>query len=335
MARKLQIDGMKDTQLKTLFKKNLTSITGCFLFFLSSFALHSENKKLVVGHDLWIGYSGAFVADAKGYFEDAGLDVDFKQFPGPGDTLPALISGNLDIGLTTLHNLALASLGQKKPLTSIYLLDTSNGADAIVAKKGIKSVKDLKCKKVAATDGEITHMMLIVALDKNGMTQDDIDFVNMNADDAGGAFVAGKLDAAVTWEPWVTKSKSAGGNVIFTSADIPDTILDSVAVTPQTMKSKKAELEAFLAAIDKGVAYLRSNQDESAKIIGKVLDTPPADIIEMLATDKIYDLADNKELYSSGKANLSLEKVTSFLIDKELIKDKVGADSLLTDSFIK
>ena len=335
MARKLQIVGMKNTQLKALFKKNLTSITGCFLFFLSSFPLHSENKKLVVGHDLWIGYSGAFVADAKGYFEDAGLDVDFKQFPGPGDTLPALISGNLDIGLTTLHNLALASLGQKKPLTSIYLLDTSNGADAIVAKKGIKSVKDLKGKKVAATDGEINHMMLIAALDENGMTQDDIEFVNMNADDAGGAFVAGKLDAAVTWEPWVTKSKSAGGNVIFTSADIPDTILDSVAVTPQTMKSKKAELVAFLAAIDKGVAYLRSNQDESAKIIGKVLDTPPADIIEMLSTDKIYDLADNKELYSSGKANLSLEKVTSFLIDKDLIKDKDGADSLLTDSFIK
>ena len=335
MARKLQIEGMKNTQLKTLFKKNLTSITGCFLFFLSSFPLQSENKKLVVGHDLWIGYSGAFVADAKGFFEDAGLDVDFQQFPGPGDTLPALISGNLDIGLTTLHNLALASLGQKKPLTSIYLLDTSNGADAIVAKKGIKSVKDLKGKKVAATDGEINHMMLIAALDKNGMSQDDIEFVNMNADDAGGAFVAGKLDAAVTWEPWVTKSKSAGGNVIFTSADIPDTILDSVAVTPQTMKSKKAELEAFLAAIDKGVAYLRSNQDESAKIIGKVLDTPPADIIEMLATDKIYDLADNKELYSSGKANLSLEKVTSFLIDKNLIKDKDGADSLLTDSFIK
>jgi len=335
MARKLQIVGMKNTQLKALFKKNLTSITGCFLFFLSSFPLLSENKKLVVGHDLWIGYSGAFVADAKGYFEDAGLDVDFKQFPGPGDTLPALISGNLDIGLTTLHNLALASLGQKKPLTSIYLLDTSNGADAIVAKKGIKSVKDLKGKKVAATDGEINHMMLIAALDENGMTQDDIEFVNMNADDAGGAFVAGKLDAAVTWEPWVTKSKSAGGNVIFTSADIPDTILDSVAVTPKTMKSKKAELEAFLAAIDKGVAYLRSNQDESAKIIGKVLDTPPADIIEMLATDKIYDLADNKELYSSGKANLSLEKVTSFLIEKDLIKDKDGADLLLTDSFIK
>ena len=326
---------MKITHIKSLFKKNQPSIIGCFLFFLSSFPLHSENKKLVVGHDLWIGYSGAFVADAKGYFEEAGLDIDFKQFPGPGDTLPALISGNLDIGLTTLHNLALASLGQKIPLTSIYLLDTSNGADAIVAKKGIKSVKDLKGKKVAATDGEINHMMLIAALDRNGMTQDDIDFVNMNADDAGGAFVAGKLDAAVTWEPWVTKSKAAGGNIIFTSADIPDTILDSVAVTPKTMKSKKAELEAFLAAIDKGVAYLRSNQDESAKIIGKVLDTPPADIIEMLATDKIYDLAENKELYSSGKANLSLEKVTSFLIDKNLINDKDGADSLLTDTFIK
>ncbi|MEM9443768.1 MAG: ABC transporter substrate-binding protein [Verrucomicrobiota bacterium] len=297
--------------------------------------LHAEDKKLVVGHDLWIGYSGAFVADAKGFFKEAGLDVEFKQFPGPGDTLPALISGKLDIGLTTLHNLALASLGQKKPLTSIYLLDTSNGADAIVAKESIKSVKDLKGKKVAATDGEINHMMLIAALDKHGMTQDDIEFVNMNADDAGGAFVAGKLDAAVTWEPWVTKAKSAGGNVIFTSADIPDTILDSVAVTPEVMKSKKAELEAFLAAIDKGVAYLRKNEKESAEIIGKVLDTPAPDIINMLATDKIYDMKENKELHASGKAKASLDKVTSFLINKKLIKDAEGAEALLTDSFVK
>ncbi|MFT5188299.1 MAG: ABC-type nitrate/sulfonate/bicarbonate transport system substrate-binding protein [Verrucomicrobiales bacterium] len=66
-------------------------------------AAQAENQKLVVGHDLWIGYAGAFVAKDKGFFKEAGLDVEFKQFPGPADTLPALISGKLDIGLTTLH----------------------------------------------------------------------------------------------------------------------------------------------------------------------------------------------------------------------------------------
>lgn len=316
-------------------KKLLNWIGAVFLTVACGSSAQAENEKLVVGHDLWIGYAGAFVADAKGYFDEAGLDVEFKQFPGPGDTLPALIAGQLDIGLTTLHNLALASLGEDIPLTSIYLLDTSNGADAIVAKEDIKTVADLKGKKVAATDGEVNHMMLLAALEKAGMTQADIQFVNMNAEDAGGAFVAGQLDAAVTWEPWVTKAKSAGGNVLFTSADIPDTILDSVAVSPKTIKEKKAALIAFIAAIDKGVAYLRENEDESAKIIGKVLDASPADVKDMLATDKIYDLKENKMLYSSGAAKASLDKVTKFLMSKQLIKSADKADSLLNDSFVK
>lgn len=292
-------------------------------------------KTFVVGHDLWIGYAGVFVADAKGYFEDAGLDVQFKQFPGPGDTLPALIAGKLDIGLTTLHNFALASLKEDVPLKAIYLLDTSNGADAIIAKQDITSVADLKGKKVAATDGEVNHMMLLAALDQNGLTEDDIDFVNMNADDAGAAFLAGQIDAAVTWEPWVTKAKGNGGNIVFTSADIPNTILDSVVVSPKTLETREADLTAFINAIDAGVKYLREEPDESAAIIAKVLDAQPEDVMGMLATDKIYDLAENKELYSGGQAADSLSRVTDFLLNKELIDSTDGSESLLVPSLVE
>lgn len=298
-------------------------------------AAQAENQKLVVGHDLWIGYAGAFVAKEKGFFEEVGLDVEFKQFPGPADTLPALISGKLDIGLTTLHNLALASLGKKKPLKAIYLLDTSDGADAIVAKKGIKSVADLKGKTVAATEGEVNHLMLLAALEKEGMTEADIKFVNMNADDAGGAFLAGKIDAAVTWEPWVTKAKAKGGKVIFSSANIPDTILDCVAVSPKTIQKDSKALKAFLAAIDKGVAYLRKKPKESAIIIGKVLDATPEDVKGMLKTDKIYNLSQNRKLYAKGKATESLGRVTEFLLKKKLIKSAEGAEALLTDEFVR
>src|SRR6185295_20211224 len=61
---------------------------------------------LTVGHDAWVGYSGVFLAADLGFFKDAGLDVKLKPFSNPGDTLPALVAGQLDIGLTTLQNLA-------------------------------------------------------------------------------------------------------------------------------------------------------------------------------------------------------------------------------------
>ena len=80
-----------------------------------------------------------------------------------------------------------------------------------------------------------------------------------------------KLDAAVT-RIWVTKASSNGGNIIFTSADIPDTILDVVVVSPEDLKSSKESISAFISAINRGVKYMEANPTESHKIISKYLD---------------------------------------------------------------
>jgi len=291
-------------------------------------------KTLTVGHDIWVGYAGFYVAQGKGFFKKHGLKIEDKVFPNPGDTMPALIGGHLDIAFSTLQNISYAKLTSGADLKLIYLFDTSDGADAIVAKKSIKSIKDLKGKTVAATLGEVNHMLLITALTENGMTQKDINFVNMNADDAGAAFVSGKVDAAVTWEPWVTKAKQSGGHVVFDSSMIPDTILDAVAANQKTLDSKRAEISAFLAAVDEGVSYLNANMDESAAIVAKALEVTKEDVIAMLETDKIYTLADNKKLMK-GPIKESLKKVNTFLLSQDMVKSTKGSEGIIDTSFIK
>src|SRR5215831_11811484 len=76
---------------------------------------------LVVGHDAWVGYSGVFIAADLGYFKDAGLDVKLKPFSNPGDTLPALVAGQLDIGLTTLQNLVVLNGNSDTDVVAIAL----------------------------------------------------------------------------------------------------------------------------------------------------------------------------------------------------------------------
>ena len=138
-----------------------------------------------------------------------------KPFSNPGDTLPALAAGKLDIGLTTLQNLAVLSGNGDTDVVAIALIDSSNGADAVVAKEGVASMADLKGKTVALTLGEVNHMLFLTGLRKAGLAPDDVKITSMSADDAGAAFVAGKVDAAVTWEPWITKATKGGGRVIF------------------------------------------------------------------------------------------------------------------------
>src|SRR5260221_1566159 len=115
---------------------------------------------MTVGHDLWVGYSGVFVANELGYFKDAGLDVKLKPFSNPGDTLPALVSDQLDIGLTTLQNLAVLNGNSDTDVAAIALVDSSNGADAIVAKKSIASRSEEHTSELQSHSDIVCRLLL-------------------------------------------------------------------------------------------------------------------------------------------------------------------------------
>lgn len=310
----------------------------CSISFLIALTLLSQaqaRETLHVAHDQWIGYSAFFIANNKGFFEEVGLDIRTTQFSGPGDTMPPLLAGHIDIGLTTLYNLALVAGKGDSSLTSIYLLDTSNGADAIVAEKSIGSPAELKGKRIAVTVGEVNHLLLMAALQGAGLKESDVTLVNMNADDAGAALLSGRVDAAVTWEPWVTRATALGNKAIFTSADTPDLILDSIVVTNATLANRKDALVLFIKAINKGVQYLREHPQESHAIIANVLDVSPTDVADMLAGDKIYDIADNKSLLApNGKGYDSLNAVVEFLTGQGLLSKPIDGRALLTGSLL-
>ena len=202
-----------------------------------------------VGYNSWIGYISLFIAKEKGFFKDEGLDLQMQSFSSPGDGLAPLLAGQLDAHFTTADSVVTALDKAPGRLSIVYLTDTSAGADAILAKAEIASPADLKGKTVAATAGQCNELLLRKALEKAHLTPGDITLVNMNPDDAGAAFAAGKLDVAVTWEPWITKVQGEKkGHVIFSSKETPNLILDVVAISDKTAKDKAPATRAFLKA---------------------------------------------------------------------------------------
>lgn len=294
-------------------------------------------EPLKVGHDLWIGYSGVFIAQAKGFFKEEGVEVELTSFSGPGDSLPPLIAGHLDMNLTTLHNLALVAGTEaaKADLKVVYLIDSSHGADAVVAKKAIADVSGLHGKRIGVTLNEANHLFLMLALASAGLSESDVELVNLSADDAGGAFVAGAVDAAVTWEPWVTKAMSeGGGHVVFSTKDAPDLIINAIVAPQRTRASRAKEVAAFIRAVDRGVSYLAEHPQESHAIVAKALGSTPDDVVGMLAGDRIYDLEANRELLAAdGAAVKAMAQVVAFLRERKLIEKAVDPASLLTKEF--
>ncbi|HVU34708.1 MAG TPA: aliphatic sulfonate ABC transporter substrate-binding protein [Opitutaceae bacterium] len=298
-------------------------------------ARSAELKPYRVGYNSWIGYISLFVAEEKGYFADEGLAVTKTSFSSPGDGLKPLLAGDLDAHFTTVDSTIIALDKAPGQLRVVYLTDTSAGADAIVATKDIATVKDMKGHTVAATIGECNHLLLVKALQSAGLTESDIKLVNMNADDAGAAFAAGKLDVAVTWEPWISQVQAAEkGHVIFSSKQVPNLILDCVTISAATADKKSAETKAFLRALNRANEFVIAHPDEAAKLNEKVLEMKAPDIESMLTKVKLYDRAGNlKEL--GGAAIPVAKDLAVFFHDRKATDSLVDVTKVYDASFLR
>ena len=192
-------------------------------------------KPYKVGYNAWIGSIALLRRAARRASSRKRVSTSRrKSFSSPGDGLKPLLSGDLDADLSTADSVLTVLDKAPGQLKIVYLTDTSAGADAILAKKEIADIKGMKGKKVAATLGQCNQLLLDKALEKAGLTEKDIQLVNMNPDDAGAAFAAGQIDVAVTWEPWITKvAGEKKGHVIFSSKETPNLILDVLAVSTE------------------------------------------------------------------------------------------------------
>lgn len=295
---------------------------------------------LRVGFDSWVGFAGVFAAVDRGFFEKEGVAVELRSFPGPTDTIPPTIAGDLDIALTTPDNVMSVDAGQKADLVTIDVIDVSVGADAVVAKNEVTDIAGLRHRKIAVTFGQCNELLLLEALARSGLKQSDVTLVNMDADAAGAAFIAGRLDAAVTWEPWLTQVTSSGkGHILFSSKSAPNIIYDSAAVTRKFAAGHKREIEAFIRGVDAGVAYLRSHPEDTYEIVAKALAIKPADVALMLKGVKVFDLDDNRGLFGDpvqpGPLYAAMDNVADFQVTQQLYKVKPVIATTLDSSFVR
>jgi len=301
---------------------------------VSAVPVQAAPKPYRVGFNAWIGFIAFFIAQQKGFFKDEGLDVQGKSFSAPGDGLKPLLSGDLDASLTTADSVLTVLDKAPGQLKVVYVIDTSSGADAILAKKDIADLKSIKGHKVAATLGQCNQLLLDKALEKAGLVEKDIQLVNMNPDDAGAAFAAGKIDVAVTWEPWITKASGSTGHVVFSSKETPNLILDVVAVSKMAAQKKAAETRSFLKGMNKGYEFLQSHQDEAVAIAAKALEQKPDEIKAMLPKVTLYGPKENPQVMN-GPATDATAQVAKFFKEKKVNETLVDVSKLYDASFLK
>jgi NitT/TauT family transport system substrate-binding protein len=328
-----------------LRKKWVTLLLCVGLFILSGLGVVACNpqsttqtaaKTLTVGVSPWPGYAGHYVAMAKDLFKAEGVTVKEVFFPNQGDSDTAFLSGKVDISWQGLPN-AVLQMSRDPSIKVVFQGDYSNGSDGIIG-RNIKKPEDLKGQKVAREEILFEELLLRKYLEKMGLSPDDVSRINLTAADAAAAFTAGKVNVAITFEPWMTKAAKEGkGEVVFSTKDT-NIIPDGIVVRDELIQKHKTELLAYVKAIGKAVDLIRKNTPDTTEIIAKSLSITTAEVPEQMGGVKLYDAAMNKSITFNRQdpMNLftSLEAASKTAQEMKLIPKPVDINAAMNDSIV-
>ncbi len=294
-----------------------------------------------IAHSTWVGYGPLYVARDKGFFKNHGIDVELIVMEDPKDRFPAMLADKIDMIASTVDT---GILYLKKPDQFKYVvaIDDSDGGDGIVALKDVNSISDLKGKSVAVSEGSVSEFYLNVLLEKAGLKESDLKTVNMAAPEAGAAFVAKKVDAAVTWEPWLSRGKQTDfGHLLVDSSTTPGLITDVVTAKTDYVDKHPKETKAVVDAWNEAVAYVRAHPDEANEIMAKGVGgwlKDPKVFGETLSGIKFYGAEDNKTFFGTKEKPGPLKNTVQEAIDvwssHGKLQVKVTPDDIIDYKFV-
>ncbi|MBE3553520.1 MAG: ABC transporter substrate-binding protein [Thermicanus sp.] len=299
----------------------------------------AQTTPIRLGFSPWTGWYVWYLVEEKGFFKEEGVSVELNFFPVYSDSLQALNTGKVDANAQTMSD-TLFPASKGLDVRAVLVNDNSYGGDGLVAKPEFKSLQDLKGKTIATELGTVDHFLMTKALDRIAMKETDVNYVNMTVNDAGAAFISGKLDAAVLWEPFLSKAiKEGKGNLLFSSKDVPGLIPDLLVFRGEVVDKRPEDVQKIVNAWFKGVAFMQQHPYEAAEIIAKKAELKTEEYQEMLKSIKLFTLQDNLQAFSPGESYISLqytaEETAKFLQEKGMLNNIPDVKKILDSSFVQ
>jgi NitT/TauT family transport system substrate-binding protein len=284
-------------------------------------------EPLKIAYSDWPGWVAWEVAIQKGWFKEEGVDVRFEWFEYV-PSMEAFAANKVDaVAMTNGDALVTGATGAKSK--AIIINDYSNGNDMIVARPGIRSLKDLKGKKVGVEIGFVDHLLLLKGLEANGMKERDVTLVNVPTHETPRALASGDVDAIAAWQPNSGQALKSvpGSKAIYSSADAPGLIYDVLAVNPASLSSRKADWQKVVKVWYRVVDYLQdpATRDDAIRIMASRVTLPPEEYKAFLDGTRILSLAEAKKAFKKGRGLDSIHG-SSAIVDKFNVANKVYTD---------
>lgn len=295
-----------------------------------------ETVKL--GFSAWPGWFPWQVSYDQGIFQKHKVAVDLKWFDGYLESINTLNAGQIDANSQTLGD-TVSSLAGGAQQVIVLVNDNSTGNDKVIVREGIKSIQDLKGKKVAAEEGTVDHFLLLLGMKKAGLSPKDIQFVPLETGKAASAFVAGQVDAVAVFAPFTTEAlKRPGSRELFSSKDFPGSISDHLVFTRQFVEEHPEQVQKVVNAWFATLDYIEANPAIANEIMAKRAGVSVEQYKQYAQGTKLFTIQENLTAFQPGNTIKSLpyaaREMSKFLVEVGLIEREPDISKLFDDRFV-
>lgn len=299
----------------------------------------TSNDEFVIGITQWPGSYVWYGTEKLGYFEKQGVNASVKMFNNYSDGMNALTAGNIDAYILSYSD-AMSPYISGADFKIVMIEDYSAGSDGLVVKPEIKSLEELKGKTVATEIGTVDHMFLNKCLEAAGLSESDIQLTNMSIGDAGNAFIAGQVDAAVVWDPSLSMAVDAGGVVLSSTTDYPGLIPAVMAVNGDVLTNRRDDVKKVMMAWFDSLDGYENNHDEFVKSVAEGAEISVEDFEMLMKGVDLISLDDNAPAFKESDDYVSLltcgKEHCEFLKSVDMISEvPESLDNLIDGSLVK
>jgi NitT/TauT family transport system substrate-binding protein len=242
-------------------------------------------------------------------------------------------SGKADAATLTIYEAILAA-SRGTPLKIVLLLDYTTGSDGVVAKKGIRSLLDLKGKRIGIEQGTIAHFTLLKALEKAGLEQTEVKLVALDLEELKQAFLHDEVDAVGTYEPYMSElANQGGGHTIFSSREIPRTICDVLFVKEAIARDHPEVIDHWIEAWNDALNFKGSEPENYLRALNRLNGTPIPDLQMSFEGIFFTNLAENRTAFGTadkpGYLLESLRAMERFMLKEGVIQRPLPLQDLI------
>ena len=308
----------------------LIILAGC-----SSGASTGNKEELTVNIGIQQGLGPLLIAKEKGWFEEefakVGVKVNWTVFQSGPPHFEALAANRLDFGYVG-NSPVIAGQAADIPFKEIALAGNGLKINAILVQKDspLKSLKDLKAKKVAVSKGSSGFDLLYRAIDEAGLSPEDVEIIQLQPDEALPAFESGAVDAWAIWDPFISIQAVKNEARILADGESLNAYSPTFVIARTAFTEEHPDLTVlFLKVYEKARLFEKENREEAIELYANARKIDKEVVRRVLENNESLNLPITDEFIESQ------QNTADFQYELKAINQKIDTSVVVDNSYIK